>query len=195
MNGLDREFHRVVLGLEMVSHGTVAAVGYSTFGKSDEAVNPPGANGCEHLHWRGLWERAATDDARATVLANAQDELHRLTGHDPKVKVLQQKAEQEGETQGQFLERIVEEGEGWDAREAAVHFRCLERTVRRTRREHGRDPDRGYETAETKARKQLDPDHVGRARDLKDKGVSERNIALILDLHKTQVRRALGKAA
>lgn len=191
MNDLERQFRKVLIGLELVSHGATASVGYSTGGKSDEIVLPEGCAGAEHLHWRWAWNAAKTDDGRQAVLRAAKGELERLTGHSAEVKSKQRQST--GETHGELCDRIVKEGEGYTTNEAAVHFRCLERTVRQARKNGERDPDRGYETATSRSR--VDEKASARARDLRSQGISERNIAMITGLHKTQVRRALGKAA
>ena len=90
-----------------------------------------------HLEWRRRL-LTCTDDQLPGLLKHARDTLdqHRGYGraHKPRSK---------DETREQRDQRIVTDGEGWEPRDVAVHFRCAVADATRARRDTGRDENTG----------------------------------------------------
>jgi hypothetical protein len=185
---LDRQMCQVLLELEMVSHGTVQRIGHSTRGEGENPW-PAGCKGAEFLWFRGRWNAAFTDEARRKLLAEARDSLERLTGRSRDVKIRQALAVEESKDDRDS--RIVELGEGWSTKDAAIHFRVAEADVRRARLGAGREPVLGLLVVVRTAK----PDELERVRALKERGMTERQIVSVTRIPKSTVRRLLGRAA
>ena len=133
-------------------------------------------------------------EAREAILQAAQDDLEALTGRNgqppaPRTAQLDEP--------GALQRMVVEEGEGWPVEDVARRFRLAEAFVRRLRMRAERDPDTGHPLDEGAAQ-EAQQDMAAReerCRQLWSEGKTQRQIAMLLGLHRTQVRRALGKAA
>jgi hypothetical protein len=105
------------------------------------------------------------------VLRAAQDELDRFKRRTAAL----------GEDRS-LSELILEDGLGFEPEVVAHRFRVAGSYVRRLRGKYGRDPETGRVV-----------DVVGggavRARELRAKGMSTRQIATVLSVHQTQVMR------
>lgn len=132
--------------------------------------------------------------AREGILRDARDELAALTGSNGESPVAHRA---ELDEPGALQQLIVEEGEGWPPEDVGRRFRLAPAFVRRLRVRAERDPDTGRpidEGAATEAQKDMAA-RDERCRQLASEGKTQRQIAMLLRLHRTQVRRALGKAA
>lgn len=174
----------ILLRLELLSYGSTQAWnpsgGHS--GEPDDRIitlvlvhdQPP------HIHYRDQYAAQTTPADRAKVIEEARLELKHWTGHErPRI---------EGKT---LVELILEDGEGWEPQIVAQRFGVDAAFVRRKRMIAGYDTETGKPSTKT-----TEPaDRLERARDLRQRGMSTRQIALILGCHQTQVMRWIKKAA
>jgi hypothetical protein len=176
-------FRQILARLELISHGTTQSWSPSHGGEKEVAF-PPGESKPPHVRWRERWEKATDEDGRMAAWSGARNELESLTTrHITEVPV---------ESEEQLAKRIVTDGEGWTVEEVAQRMRCTTTFVRRARLKDGRDIGTGMKPEE------MIEDLVvkrERARELAERGLTERQIAMHTGLSKTTVRRVLGKAA
>lgn len=165
------EMRRVLIGLELLSHGQVAAAGSG--GGESEAVIPPGEGYPPHLEYRARWVAAITSDGAespADVVAAATEELKRWRTRSTAAP---------GETRGELHARIRRQvADGWTVADVALANRVTEREARKA--VAAAEPERGRWH-----------DRRARARELAGRGLTEREIARLLDSSKSSVHRWL----
>lgn len=170
---------QVLAELEMLSHG--GTTNYAPSGAAFDASAPPGERGPPHIYWRDEME-AASPERCERLLEQAREELkawRKRATPPPRI-----------ETEHELEARVIREGRGWTVEQIAFHCRCTERFVRRARQRAGVNPVTGEGI--------VLPDEMDRrekAIKLADKGMTERQIAMITGLSKSTIRRVIGKAA
>ena len=183
MTSLDREMAAILLRLELVSHGSSQAWNASggQSGEPDDKMVAvvAGRPTFPHLLWRERYENAQTDLARATIIAGAREELKAWTHRTgPKI---------EGKP---LSEIIIEDGEGFEAEVVARRFGVDAGFVRRIRMKAARGTEDGRKIAPD----DNPTDRRSKARELRRRGLSTRQIAEILECHQTQVMRWIREA-
>lgn len=122
-------------------------------------------------HWLDLLLQCQTFDYFKGVYSQAQAEVeHWRRRPDPPP---------EGETLVQMIDRLIEEAEGWSARDAAVAFRCSATQIRRWRQERERNPETGSIEGS-----------LQHARDLLRQGLSLRQVAILTGIPKSTLHDA-----
>jgi hypothetical protein len=195
---LDRQMRSVLIEIATCSH--VPAVTYGGGAGSDEhpgGRRPPGDLGGERLARRygppfhtctiNCKHRVATSDTdRERVLADARDELRLIRGRGGGVRVRSDDEEQPEDT----IARMLKETAGWDPDAfASSRWHMSARMVRRHRGKAGLDPETGraLDVNGTRAEK---------AAAMKERGMTTRQIAAILDVsHPTIIRDLKGRNA
>jgi hypothetical protein len=184
-HGLDRAMRSVLLQLELASNGVTASYNSAGGGGEKTAVLPAGTGGW-HLYWRDEYARQTDNTGRARTLQGAEDELKLITGR-------YQRQPTTGETQDEQVARMLRETEGWTPEQVEQSsWRTSPRVLRRARISDDRDPNTGYRVT---LRLDEDAAPADRAREMKSKGMSLRQIGLALGKDKQQIQRWLGKAA
>lgn len=183
---------RVLIQLSLVS--AIPAATYDrTAGSDDDPLGrrPPGDMGYdEYARWYGPpfadTPGCRTDREREDCIEAAQDELAHLRRGE--------QADPDGiETHDQTRIRMLKETEGCSPQEVAQSsWRVSVTILRRARITAGRDPETGKPVQHDT---EVGQDLASRARQLKDQGLSLRQIALVLGVHKFQVQRLLSRAA
>lgn len=173
---LTRDIRQVLAELELISHGTITNYNPSMSIGEKADPRPPGGSGAEHIFWRHRYEQASTDDGRRKVIREAREELDKLRRQEPSTRSA-------GETTLERNVRIVKEGEGFSARQVAIHFNCGERDVRKARMAAGREPELGKQVSSRPQEK------AEKARELIGQGVSTREASRILEVGQTQIMR------
>lgn len=183
---LEQRFRAVLIQLELLSNGSIAKMDGNSGGGSvrhyADHIPTLGRHDAPHLYYRDRWTRAQGDAEREQILEAAEKELDaaRKSQADPSV----------AETREERDRRIVDEGDGWPARDVATHFRCGIRDVWAARRAAGRDEETGKSPNGAPTPVDARPERV---RELADKGMSARRIAFALGLSYSTVLRDLGR--
>lgn len=184
MTSLDHEMAAILLRLELVSHGTTQAWnpsgGHS--GEPDDKIaaqaqrpeKPP------HIRWWIIYHRQTTDAGRLEVITDARQELESWTRRTaPRI---------EGKT---LVELILEDGEGFEPQVVAQRYGVDVAFVRRKRMIADKDTETGRAA-------QPHDGSVARceeARELRRRGMSSRQIALILGVSQSAVMKWTRKQA
>lgn len=192
MNTLDGEMRGVLARLELVSNGTVqtwdAAGGPSTTtrpGQGHPEGRPAGCAGAEHLYWQARYSMQTTIEGRRDTIRDARRELQVLTGR-------YERRLPAGETIDETISRMLHGTVGWTPREVEQsRWRMSARLVRRHRLAAGRDPETGSPLSLACGD---DTEPAARAREMKTRGMSVRQIALILGKDPRQIQRYLRQA-
>lgn len=181
----DQEIATILLRLELVSHA--ATLNY----------NPSGGQGGEpddrmvalvlrndeppHLTFRRRYRGCVTDKDRAAVITAAQAELDVWT----KPRDWQALKDAPSITEDQV---ILADGQGWSPEDLAQAHRTTPSRVRKLRKAAGLDTETGKE----RVADALDRDEkIVKARELRDNGHSNKQIALILGTSPQTVARFL----
>jgi hypothetical protein len=169
MAELTREARQVLAEMELLSYGKAAS--WNSSGGKGEKENPVPQGDSNPLHefWRREFERAEGYEELMCCLDAARIELDAIKRRDPS---LDEDVVEEPRTAWEA--RLIEEGEGYEARHVATSFMTGIKDVMRIRRQHGCDPNDG--------------------RKLELEG-SERDLAKRLGVSKTTARRLKGRAA
>jgi transposase-like protein len=175
---LDRQMATVLLRFEMVSNGSCQAWnpsgGHS--GEPDDKVvllmlrhdEPP------HLRWKRIYSRATSALQCVQIIESATQELEAWTRRvAPKV-----------ENTKSLVDLILEDGKGHEPDVVARRFGVDAAYVRRLRARAGIGIEDGR-----KIDLNGNGDRPAKARQLRARGMSTRQIATILDAHQTQVMR------
>lgn len=175
----------ILLRLELVSHGGTQAWnpsgGHS--GEPDDRMaaiaqrpeRPP------HVRWRIIYEQQETDAGRIAVIADATAELESWTRRTaPRI---------EGKS---LVELILETGAGHEPEAVAQRYGVDAAFVRRKRMHAGKDMETGQDI-EQADEQQVDPRE--KARELRRKNLSTRQIAMILGVSQSAVMNWTSKAA
>lgn len=181
MAHLTREARQVLAEMELLSYGKTASLNSSGLGGEKENPVPQGDADPLADQWRFILLRCAAHDLEDLV-REARDELDGIRRRDPALLV-----ESVEEPRTAWEARLVEEGEGYEARHVATSFLCGVKDVMRVRLAAGRDPSDGRLT--------FSEDKVARVKKLAAGGLSEREIQAQTGVAKTTVRRIIGRAA
>jgi hypothetical protein len=160
----------------LVSYGTV-----QRWGRQSPTCDPqPGPTGEGHTpaeFWITRYLKAPPED-RAQIAHAAEAELRAWQRRDPELNTVKT------ETLEDLKRRIIEEGEGWGAKDVALAMRVTPTLVRNARTEAEREPEYGR------------PDgSLAHARELRAEGLSLRQIAVLTGIPKSTLAdqfRALG---
>jgi len=189
-SSVEDEMLQVLIDLEVASNGTTTSFDSSGGGVFGSKV--PISGGCDmrtdppHIFWRKQWDAAGNDARRREVLGLARDELRRLQKASPPPRGLQE------ETEGERNERLLRDGDGWRAEEVAVTFKMTPSAVRKIRRQHGRDPERGTDDLDAPMPYGTVEERRRRARTLiYERGLSLRAAALKMGVSHETVRKDL----
>ena len=172
---LEDEMRQTLAEMSLIQYGRTQAFDASG-GKSESPdPRPSGESWTLEDKWRDIWQHAPE---HATLEA-ARDELRAW-------KVRQAPAETDDST---LEDWVVEDGEGYAVAQVASKFGIAETRVRRIRARHDREPEFGLETQALvpSASKEQRVVH------LTDRGLSSREVATQVGLHKTQVLRILAR--
>lgn len=191
---LEEQMQQVLIDLEVASNGTTT--NFDTSGGGVFGSKVPISGGCDlrtdppHVHWRRRWDGADDDAGRQLVLRGARDELRRLRRASPPPRGLKEETEAERDA------RLLRDGDGWRAEEVANTFKMTPSAVRKVRRRHGRDPERGTDDVDLPMPYGTLEERRVRARQLmNERGLSLRAAALKMGVSHETVRRDLMTAA
>lgn len=182
MAGVDQDdrIRRVLWKLELMAHGPCQAYnpsgGHS--GEPDDRFVAIVAreDTPEHLMYRKRYDDARSYESREAVI-NEAEETHRS---------MIRRTQPVPENLKTFEQFVVEDGEGYDADVVAARYGVAVPLIRRIRSRAGRDPDSGRSVeVAVQSREEL----AKRAKGLRERGSSTREIALVLGVHQTQVMR------
>ena len=126
-------------------------------------------------YWWALYLRAPSDEQRIEIEQRA-DEAYWAYVRRPEPPP-------EGETYEQWVDRIIEQGEGWEARDVAMAERCTPRMVRKARIARERSPETG--------RLEGSFEH---ARELLGRGLTLRQVAMMTGISKSTLHREMAHA-
>lgn len=181
MDQLQNRMREVLLQLSLLSNGRTSS--FEASRSSDPDYTPTLSPGdAPQLYYARRWDAAVDDIERAAVLKAAQDCLEEER-HSQSLST-------GGETLAQRNARIVAQGEGWEARDVANHFKCGINDVWKARDAAGRDRDRGE-----RPRELGDTDRRAEIERMAGRGMSARQIAFTLGVGYNTVRRDLGRNA
>ena len=144
-----------------------------------------GSEEMPHERWRRKWDTAFSLTRKETVYREACAELEQWRKRPPVVT--------HEETITELEARMIREGDGWSVQDVANHFHCTPTFVRRVRLLATVDMTSGHARIIKPA--PSDMDEALRARELTDRGLSERQIRMILGCGGSKLRRLLGRAA
>lgn len=195
MTPQDREMRAILAQLQLVS--AIPAQNLNSSPSSDDSPlgrRPPGDDGyLLYARWYGHpffnptpeFPGCATTDERIACISAARSELQHLR-RTTRVEIT--------ETPEQTREQLLAETEGWSPQAVSTsHWRISTTVLRRIRVAAGRDAETGRIVVHNEPADGLDL--ASRARDMKRNGMSQRQIALALGVHKTQVARFLSRVA
>ena len=165
---------RLVIAYQLLGYGTT--IRYGQRRSADGGVLPGGEGNPPLEHWLHEWVIASSSYERRLIVQAARSELAAWKRRpDPPP---------EGETGEQMIERLIREGEGWEASDVALAFRCTPSLVRRWRTEHDRNPDTGRLEGS-----------IEHAKDLIEQGLTLRQVAMITGIPKSTIHDHLDRAA
>lgn len=167
------EMRQVLAELELLSHGGTTAWDAAGGGKAGSR-EPQGESRPPHLVWRDRFKHADLSDLPRLVGLARQDlaEWRTRVAPIPDVSV--------------SLVDLILEKEGWSAADVARRFGVSAAYVCRIRMNHDRDAETG--AVAVKAAKLAPLERRRRVRDLKEQGLTVRQIATLLDVsHPTVV--------
>ena len=181
---LDHEITAVLLQLELTSQGTTPSYNRAG-GHSDDIPDPrSGDPNPPHLEYRERYDRATTDVKRREVISAAEEELRTIRHTQAKAVAEPEEA---------WERRLIKDGEGFDAQTVAVRMNTGVKRVWSVRKRNGRDKDTGkLPEAEERLSAQA---RTERARVMKDRGMSARQIAVMLRVDHKTVTSDLERAA
>ena len=173
MARLTRDARQILGELELIMHGKAASWNSSGGKGENENPVPQGEANPPADHWRRIFLACAEHDLSALV-EEARDELGRIRRRDPDTAVPE-------EGRDAWEERLIEEGEGYEARVVATSFSTSVQVVTRARKKHGRDPNNGLEVSTPEVR----------AAQLHKQGLNQGQIARALGVSQPTVSRLL----
>lgn len=187
---LETRMRAVLIALALTSNGRTAS--YDSSGGTPDYVLVDdrgraklGVGDAPHLHHAAQWAAAGDDpERRARVVKDAEEELELIRrSHADRSKV---------ETKVQRDRRIIEVGEGWLARDVAVHVRCGITDVHKARQAAGRDVEYGRlpRNGRELSRDELNAEILRLTSEL---GMSGREIAEHLGIDRSAVRYVLAR--
>lgn len=137
MARLTREARQVLAEMELLSYGKAAS--WNSSGGKGENENPVPQGDAHPLHefWRREFEEAGGYEELMCCVDAARVELDSIRRRDPDTIVPE-------EDRDAWEERLIEEGEGYEAKVVATSFSTSVQVVTKARRKHRRDPNLGY---------------------------------------------------
>jgi hypothetical protein len=166
----------VLTKLELTSNGATASFDADSGGGSarhhSDTIPRLGRHDAPHLFYAVEYDRARTEDELRAITHSRADRAKE-------------------ETKDQRDQRLVDEGEGFEAIEVARSFNCGVRDVHRAREAAGRDTEWGK--APVNGRELTAEQRVARAREMADRGMTAKQIAFALGRSYNTVRRDLGR--
>lgn len=181
---------KVLIELELVSHGTTQAWNSAGGAKAKDTIwEPPGESNPPHLEFRVRWQQATSLGDRARVYADAVATLKAIRGVDV------DRSHVVGETLEQENKRILKQGRGETADRVALAFHCTPTRVRKVRLAAGVSVEdgRGDLTASATTDDAAVAD-AERVRHLREHGMSIRAIAMAIGKPKSTVHDILAAA-
>jgi hypothetical protein len=121
--------------MELLSYGKTASLNSSGRGENENPV-PQGDSHPLHEYWRDQFEWALQENLEERVVM-ARTELNEIRRRDPATTVVPE------EGRDAWEERLIEEGEGYEAKVVATSFSTSVAVVTKARRKHQRDPNLG----------------------------------------------------
>lgn len=185
LDPIDQRFKQALLALELVSHVAAAPLSPSTSHSKPGTIEPAGDTTPAVFRIRYLRARAEGNTRqRLTIVRDIEREVATIR-HPPKTTIV-------GETEVERRKRIVTATEGSTPKEVEQSsVGVLARTIIKWRKIEGRDPENGKPlttgTLTPEARRQ-------RILDLEAAGHAPPEIALMLQVHRMTVHRALDLA-
>jgi hypothetical protein len=172
----------VLMRLELVQHGSTANLDPTHGSRNVEGPDvPQGESNPPHVIYRERIANAASGALAEVALEDARDELRHC--------VKRTRAVGTEETLSELKARIVADGGGWTPHEVSIVARCTTRLVRVARMEANRHPENGYP---------LPPEGVDVwtwAADLRERGLSLRQVALATGLKRSTLAERLARVA
>lgn len=173
---LHQAMRRVLAELELLSHGKVTSYNPSGHGEADSR-EPTGENAPPHLEYAQRWREHPTEN----TLTAARDHL----------AAWKKRATPLPDTDMPSLEEmVIEEGENYAADQVAAKFGIAPARVARIRLKHDREAAFGLKTTMTPPTTATKEQRVVM---LTSQGLSSRQVADQVGLHKTQVLRILAR--
>jgi hypothetical protein len=141
MARLTREARQILAEMELLSYGKVASWNSSGGKGENENPVPQGDSNPLHEQW-GQRFRAAygSDAALLPLVVAAREELDAIRRRDPDTPVPE-------EGRDAWEERLIDEGEGHEAKVVATSFGTSVAVVTKLRRKYQRDPNLGLHLA------------------------------------------------
>jgi hypothetical protein len=178
MARLTREARQILAEMELLSYGKCAS--WNSSGGKGENENPVPQGDSNPLadEWHQKFAEAHPAEL-ATLVWLAQGELDAIRRRDPATPVPE-------EGRDAWEERLIDEGEGHEAKVVATSFGTSVAVVTKLRKKYQRDPNLGLHLSH----EDLPPEgKKKRAAELHANGVSTRQIAQLVGVHQTQVVR------
>jgi hypothetical protein len=177
----ESDFRQILGQMEVwLSYGTIMNLA-SSRGGDGSSGRPPGDEHPAHLVWRERWDRAFN---KRKVLEDAQEALEGMLKQKVQAVV--------PETQGELEARVLREGEGWGVVEIAQHCRCTEKFARKSRLRGGVSLEDGKAIVQRRVEREQ---RVQEAREMRDRGLTLRQIAMQLGCNAATIQRDLASAA
>jgi len=129
---LTRDARQVLAEMELLSYGKAATIGGSTRGGDDRHPVPQGDARPLHDQWRAVFLRCAAHDL-AELVREARRDMESVRRRDPATLV------EPADDRDAWEVRLIEEGEGHEARDVAVAFSTSVQVVEKLRRKFKRD--------------------------------------------------------
>jgi hypothetical protein len=139
MAQLTREARQILAEMELLSYGKVASWNSSGGKGENENPVPQGDSNPLHEFWRDLFTLVSDEQLHAHV-ANARKELEAIRRRDPATPVPE-------EGRDAWEERLIDEGEGHEAKVVATSFGTSVAVVTKLRKKYQRDPNLGLHLA------------------------------------------------
>ena len=181
---LDDRMKRALLALELTAQGKAYSYAPVTAHAAPESMEPLGDADPPHLLYARRYAGCRTDAQREQVIEEAQDELKSI--RKSQAKAVEEPSEA-------WERRLIKDGEGFDAQTVAVRMNTGVKRVWSVRKRNGRDKDTG-KLPETEERLSVQA-RTERARVMKDRGMSARQIAVMLRVDHKTVTSDLERAA
>lgn len=162
------------IGYELLGYGTT--IRYEKRRSADLSPLPAGEGDPPFDHWLPLLLTSRTFETFEPVYHAARSELQHWRKRSEPAP--------EGETLEQMIDRLISDGEGWSARDAAIAFRCGATQVRRWRMERERNPETGREEGS-----------IQHARELLSEGMSLRQVAMTTGIPRSTLHDVLKQGA
>lgn len=171
---MDTTARTLLSRMALIGYGDTQRLG----GRAGESgrTGPPGEANPMHERWATLFAAAATPEALAAMVEEAQAELSAW--------VRKPLAPDVSETWEELAERIVTDGWGVSASECALAMRCTPTMVRRARLAEMRHPDSGYSLP-------VEADAMAWARRLDDAGLTLGQIQTLTGVAKSTLHDRL----